>query len=92
MLYTNFSQFVKHQEHLISHEKNGFDYLEGQLLLNQGPPDLSFYPKPDQPRISSLVTKYGIVFCLEVAKYYDDFTADTVDKVYIYNIVIMMDI
>ncbi|KAG2718122.1 hypothetical protein I3760_03G206100 [Carya illinoinensis] len=91
ILYTNFSQFSKDQERLISannggrlttsHKNYGLDYVEGSLLLNQGPPDLSFYPKPDQPRISSLVTKYGIVFCLEVAKYYDDHTsAITVDK------------
>ncbi|KAJ1439862.1 FAD-linked oxidase-like, C-terminal [Sesbania bispinosa] len=76
LLYNDFSAFSRDQEHLITFDKrnetNGADYVEGMLLLNQPPLDLSFYPNPDQPRITSLVTQYGIIYILELAKYYDN--------------------
>ncbi|XP_008242393.1 PREDICTED: cytokinin dehydrogenase 4-like [Prunus mume] len=85
LLYSNFSAFSSDQELLISTsgkmERDGFDYVEGLLLMQQGPLDLSFYPVADQPRIASLVNKYGVVYTIEVVKYYDDSTRDTVDKV-----------
>ncbi|KAK7411933.1 hypothetical protein VNO78_03377 [Psophocarpus tetragonolobus] len=75
LLYSNFSAFCKDQEHLISFsgrkDTNGADYVEGILLLNQPPLDLSFYPASDKKRITSLVTQYGIIYILELAKYYD---------------------
>ncbi|KAE7998540.1 hypothetical protein FH972_003077 [Carpinus fangiana] len=84
MLYNDFSAFSRDQEHLISingrKQGNAFDYLEGMLLLNQAPPDVSFFPEPDQPRIISLVTQHGIIYCIEAAIYYDDRTVNTVDK------------
>jgi cytokinin dehydrogenase len=85
MLYNDFSAFSRDQEHLISinGRKQAFDYLEGMLLLNQAPPpDVSFFPEPDQPRIISLVTQHGIIYCIEAAIYYDDRTVNTVDKVH----------
>ena len=43
--------------------------------------DLSFYPTSDQPRITSLVTQYGIVYTLELVKYYDNSSQAHVDEV-----------
>ncbi|OMO67296.1 hypothetical protein CCACVL1_20638 [Corchorus capsularis] len=89
MLYNDFSGFTKDQELLISKngrkDKNALDYLEGSLLMDQGSPDnwrSSFFPPSDHPRITSLITKHRIIYCLEVVKhYYDhDQTKTTVDK------------
>ncbi|KAJ9697172.1 hypothetical protein PVL29_009097 [Vitis rotundifolia] len=80
MLYDDFSAFSRDQEHLIS--INGLDYLEGSVFLHNCPPNnwrSSFSPS-DYPRISSLVSKKGIIYCLEVVKYYDDLTSHTVDE------------
>lgn len=90
MLYSDFSDFTKDQEHLISvngRKQNNvpiLDYLEGSLLMNQGPPNnwrSSFFPSSDIPRIMSLATQSGIIYYIEVAKYYDDGTQHSVDKV-----------
>ncbi|XP_022960994.1 cytokinin dehydrogenase 2-like [Cucurbita moschata] len=85
MLYTNFSAFTSDQELLISNngkeKSNGLNYLEGLLLLELKAPDnSSFYPLPDQPKISSLISQYGIVYVLEVVKYYDQQSAGSVDQ------------
>lgn len=76
LLYNNFTAFSRDQEHLISFsERNEIiaaDYVEGMLLLNQPPLDLSFYAASDQQRITTLVTQYGIVYILELVKYYDN--------------------
>jgi len=75
LIYNDFSTFSTDQEHLISfnrrNDPNGADYVEGMLLLNKPPLILSFYPPSDQPRITSLVTQYGITYVLELVKYYD---------------------
>ena len=84
MLYHDFSAFSRDQEHLIS--INGLDYLEGSLFLHNCPPNnwrSSFSPS-DYPRVSSLISKKGIIYCLEVVKYYDDLTSHTVDEVRTY--------
>lgn len=88
MLYSDFSTFARDQERLISlngrKQSNALDYLEGSLMLNQGPPDnwrSSFFPQASHSRIISLVTKRGIIYCLEVSKYYDEHTETTVKKV-----------
>ena len=99
MLYNDFSAFARDQELLISingrKQKNALDYLEGLLLMDQGPPDnwrSSFFPLSDHSRIISLVTKHGIIYCLEVAKFYDDRTINSsVDKVHIYICIINND-
>ncbi|RVW76469.1 Cytokinin dehydrogenase 3 [Vitis vinifera] len=80
MLYHDFSAFSRDQEHLIS--IHGLDYLEGSRFLHNCPPNnwrSSFSPS-DYPRISSLISKKGIIYCLEVVKYYDDLTSHTVDE------------
>ncbi|CAK7352554.1 unnamed protein product [Dovyalis caffra] len=87
MLYSDFSAFTNDQERLISingrKQKDALDYLEGSLLMVQGPPNnwrSSFFPSSDISRIMSLLTEHAIIYCLEVAKYYDDGTRHTVDK------------
>ncbi|RDX64778.1 Cytokinin dehydrogenase 3, partial [Mucuna pruriens] len=84
LLYNDFSTFSGDQEHLISvngrNETNAADYVEGFLLLNQPPLDLSFYPAPDQPRITSLVSQYGIIYIIELVKYYDNSSQQHVDE------------
>ncbi|KAK7329022.1 hypothetical protein VNO77_23167 [Canavalia gladiata] len=87
LLYNDFSAFTKDQEQLISIDgkKQNFalDYLEGMLLMHQGPVNnwrSSFFPLADHPRIISQVTKHSILYCLEVAKYYDGQNENNVDK------------
>ncbi|XP_030487220.2 cytokinin dehydrogenase 3 [Cannabis sativa] len=88
MLYTNFSEFAEDQERLIKmndrKDKNALDYLEGSLLMNQGTPDnwrSSFFPPSDHPRIISKVTQNKIIYCLEIAKFYDDRSSQSIHKV-----------
>ncbi|KAJ4851134.1 hypothetical protein Tsubulata_003212 [Turnera subulata] len=87
MLYSDFSAFTKDQERLISingrKQNNALDYVEGSLLMARGPLNnwrSSFFPASDIPRITSLATQHGIIYTIEVAKYYDDWTQHTVDK------------
>lgn len=86
LLYNDFSAFSRDQELLISTNgrmgNDGFDYVEGFLLMQQGLVDLSFYPTADQQRITSLLNQYGILYTIELAKYYDDTTKKTIDKVH----------
>ncbi|KAI4297685.1 hypothetical protein L6164_037565 [Bauhinia variegata] len=84
MLYSDFLTFSKDQENLISFNKSKQnsvpDYIRGILLLNHPPLDLSFYPESDQPKITSLVTRFGIIYVLELVKYYDNESQKIVDK------------
>ncbi|XP_057753092.1 cytokinin dehydrogenase 3-like [Arachis stenosperma] len=84
LLYNKFTEFSGDQEHLIAmngrNETIGANYVEGFLLLNQPPLDLSFYPEADKPRITSLVTQYGIIYIIELVKYYDNTTQQHVHE------------
>ncbi|TKY72804.1 Cytokinin dehydrogenase 3 [Spatholobus suberectus] len=86
LLYNDFSAFTKDQEQLISitgrKQNIALDYLEGLLLMHQGPINnwrSSFFPLADHARIISLVTKHSVLYCLEVAKYYDGQNENSVD-------------
>ncbi|XP_052199911.1 cytokinin dehydrogenase 3-like isoform X2 [Diospyros lotus] len=82
LLYHDFSSFTRDQEHLISINK-GFDYVEGSLIMRKSPPNnwrSSFFSPSDQVLINSLVVKHGIIYCLEVVKYYDDLSVEYVDE------------
>ncbi|KAL6226696.1 hypothetical protein ACLB2K_000657 [Fragaria x ananassa] len=85
LFYSDFSAFSKDQELLIASKGKqgsiGFDYVEGFVLMPQGPVDLSFYSVADQPRITALLEQYGILYTIEIAKYYDDKAAKTIAKV-----------
>jgi cytokinin dehydrogenase len=87
-LYNDFGAFTKDQERLISikgiNKNSGLDYLEGMLLMHQGPINnwrSSFFPLSDHHRILSLVTQHRVLYCLEIAKYYDDHSENNVNKV-----------
>lgn len=93
MLYSDFSAFTRDEERLISingrDQSNALNYLEGQAMMSQGSPNnwrSSFFPESHLTRIASLLSNHGILYFLEVAKYYyDDPSRDSVDKViYIY--------
>ncbi|KAL1335503.1 hypothetical protein HN51_064373 [Arachis hypogaea] len=71
LLYSDFSAFTRDQERLISIK--ALDYLEGNLLMHQGPINnwrSSFFPLSDHLRIATLITKHKILYCLELSKYY----------------------
>ncbi|KAF8406882.1 hypothetical protein HHK36_006003 [Tetracentron sinense] len=81
MLYDDFATFTRDQEHLIS--IIGLDYVEGSLIMYQSPANngrSSFFSPTDHSRIASLATEHGIIYCLELAKYYDNFAVDTVSE------------
>ncbi|KAL5065867.1 hypothetical protein RYX36_027604, partial [Vicia faba] len=84
LLYNNFSTFSQDQEQLISfngiNETNAPNYIEGMLLLNQSPLDISFYPETDRSRVTSLITQYNIIYIIELVKYYDANSQDHVDQ------------
>ncbi|KAI3880668.1 hypothetical protein MKX03_008079 [Papaver bracteatum] len=93
MLYNDFSLFTRDQEHLISINTNdnghnhGLDYVEGSLMMDSSPNNWrssSFYSERDYRKITSLATKndgkHNIIYYLEVAKYYNDLTVNTIDK------------
>jgi len=93
LLYKDFSSFTKDQEQLISmngrKQNIGVDYVEGSLLMHQGPINnwrSSFFPLADHARIISLVTKHSVLYCLEVAKYYDGQSENNVDKVHLIHV------
>ncbi|KAL8160867.1 hypothetical protein V2J09_012356 [Rumex salicifolius] len=81
MLYVDFETFARDQEILISNNKdvqgilNGLNYIEGTLMFpkTSSPNNWrsDFFSLDDLTRISSLQTPNGIIYCLEVAKYYD---------------------
>ncbi|KFK40311.1 hypothetical protein AALP_AA3G358400 [Arabis alpina] len=82
MLYSDFNAFTKDQERLISLSNDfGVDYLEGQILMSNGFVDTSFFPTSQQSKIANLVKDHGIIYVLEVAKYYDDPTLPIIGQV-----------
>lgn len=84
LLYNNFSAFSSDQEHLISFS-TAADYVEGKLLFSQPPLELSFYPDSDHQRITSLVTQNGIIYIIELVKYYDSNSQAFVAKVVMFS-------
>ncbi|KZV46318.1 cytokinin dehydrogenase 3 [Dorcoceras hygrometricum] len=84
LIYNDFSKFTRDQEHLISLDNNGPNYVEGSLITDNSPPNnwrSSFYSSLHQSKISSLLkSNQGLLFSIEVVKYYDDLTANTIDE------------
>ncbi|KAF7851108.1 hypothetical protein BT93_L4545 [Corymbia citriodora subsp. variegata] len=85
MIYSDFSAFTTDQERLISRHRRDRDealnYVEGCLLLHRNAGNwISFFSPSDQPRLMSLLTEHKLLYCIEVAKYYDEQTQNTVDK------------
>ncbi|KAL0734936.1 hypothetical protein Bca4012_011146 [Brassica carinata] len=81
-LYTDFSEFTRDQERLIS-ETDGLHFLEGSVMLDHGPPDnwrSTYYPPSDHLRIVSMVKQHRVIYCLEVVKYYDETSQHSVNE------------
>ncbi|CAI9286084.1 unnamed protein product [Lactuca saligna] len=77
LIYKDFSKFTKDQEHLISID--GFDYVEGSLIMKNTPAS-DFFSPSDKSMINSLASENGILYCLEAVKYYDDHIINTIDE------------
>ncbi|XP_068652499.1 cytokinin dehydrogenase 3-like [Aristolochia californica] len=85
LMYQDFSAFSRDQEYLISMEEGGrgFDYLEGSLISDESLLNnwrSSFFSKADHARIRSFTTRHGLIYCLELSKYYDQTTAYSIDQ------------
>ncbi|XP_042047749.1 cytokinin dehydrogenase 3-like [Salvia splendens] len=83
MIYNDFSKFTRDQEHLISIK--GANYVEGSLLTDKSPPNnwrsSSFYSSSHQSKIGTLLkNNQGLLYSIELVKYYDDLTANTIDQ------------
>ncbi|KAK4404821.1 Cytokinin dehydrogenase 1 [Sesamum angolense] len=81
-LYSDFSIFTKDQELLIS-SKNAFDYVEGFVIINRtgllNNWRSSFNPK-DPVQANQFTSDGKILFCLEVAKYYNPEESEYIDQ------------
>ncbi|XP_073034890.1 cytokinin dehydrogenase 3-like [Primulina eburnea] len=84
LIYNDFSKFTRDQEHLISSDSNGPNYVEGSLITDNSPPNnwrSSFYSSFHQSKIRSLLkSNQGLLYSVEIVKYYNDLTADTIDE------------
>ncbi|RWW28428.1 hypothetical protein GW17_00007092 [Ensete ventricosum] len=81
-IYTDFGSFINDQELLISISSEGFDYVEGQLLMENGAAkNSSFFSERDSEKIKALAAELGAIYFLEGAIYYELATASLVDQV-----------
>lgn len=86
LIYTDFEDFTRDQEYLISlvdSNTRGFDYVEGSLFVGQSPINSwrsSFFSSVDLDRINTLATGDGLYF-IEGSMYYDDDRTFDMDKV-----------
>lgn len=83
LLYSNFSIFARDQEHLIS--SSSPNYVEGFIVTNETTPSslrssFSSYPNY-QNDIASMLKNKGLLYAIELVKYYDNQSASTIDKV-----------
>ncbi|KAK7411932.1 hypothetical protein VNO78_03376 [Psophocarpus tetragonolobus] len=69
---------MANQEYLVSYSKRNetiiADFVQGMIILNHPPVDLSFYQESDQQRINSLITQNDLIYYVEIVKYYDNTT------------------
>ncbi|KAL3625359.1 Cytokinin dehydrogenase [Castilleja foliolosa] len=85
LIYNDFEKFTRDQEHLISNDtKHGPNYVEGSLITDHSPPNnwrSSFYSPSDLSKLYSLLqSSNGLLYSLEVVKYYDHHNDDTIDQ------------
>ncbi|PIN17273.1 Proteins containing the FAD binding domain [Handroanthus impetiginosus] len=82
LIYTKFSTFTRDQEYLIS--TDGPNYVEGSIITHMSPPNnwrSSFYTSSDHTKVISLLERNnGLLYSIDVVKYYDDYTANTIDE------------
>lgn len=85
LIYTDFVSFTRDQELLISMSEEGFDYVEGSLLMRDhsliGNWRSSFFSDRDWEKVKLLASQFGAIYCLEGAVYYELATASSVDQV-----------
>lgn len=86
MLYSDFSEFTRDQEYLISLKMHGqkFDYVEGFVIVDEGLINnwrSSFFSPRNPLKITSLAahSNGGVLYCLEITKNYHD--GDSIDQV-----------
>ena len=83
VLYSEFSIFTRDQEYLISLQ-NKFDYIEGFVIINRtgllNNWRSSFNPK-DPVQASQFNSDGKILYCLEVAKYFNPDETDYMNQV-----------
>uniref|UniRef100_A0A804J851 cytokinin dehydrogenase n=1 Tax=Musa acuminata subsp. malaccensis TaxID=214687 RepID=A0A804J851_MUSAM len=84
LIYTDFVSFTRDQELLISMSEEGFDYVEGSLLMMDhsliGNWRSSFFSDRDWEKVKLLASQFGAIYCLEGAVYYELATASSVDQ------------
>ncbi|KAG8376151.1 hypothetical protein BUALT_Bualt09G0033400 [Buddleja alternifolia] len=81
LLYSDFSMFSRDQERLIS--GNAPNFVEGFIVTNENVTNewRSFFSSPsNQSDIVSLFKKQGLLYAIELVKYYDNRTVKTIDK------------
>ncbi|KAL0338945.1 UNVERIFIED_CONTAM: Cytokinin dehydrogenase 3, partial [Sesamum angustifolium] len=81
LIYSNFSIFSRDQEHLIS--STSPNYVLGFLIIDENTTNQwrsSFSSPSRQSDIAALLKKQGILYSIELVKYYDNQTASTIDK------------
>ncbi|KAL0308486.1 UNVERIFIED_CONTAM: Cytokinin dehydrogenase 2 [Sesamum radiatum] len=81
LIYSNFSIFTRDQEHLIS--STSPNYVQGFLIIDENTTNQwrsSFSSPSRQSDIAALLKKQGILYSIELVKYYDNQTASTIDK------------
>lgn len=87
VLYSEFSLFSEDQEHLISLEKS-FNYIEGFVLINRtglvNNWRSSFNPK-DPVQASQFISDGKVLYCLELAIYFNPEETNAVDQVKLVN-------
>ncbi|KAG6538865.1 cytokinin dehydrogenase 6-like [Zingiber officinale] len=73
LFYTDFDSLTSDQEFLISlRDTVGFDYVEGQVLLNhQQVDDPNFFSIEEAERINQLTAEFNAMYLLEVAVFFD---------------------
>ncbi|KAL8498120.1 hypothetical protein ACS0TY_021448 [Phlomoides rotata] len=85
IIYNDFSTFIRDQEHLIStdHMTNSPNYVEGSVITENSPINnwrSSFYSPSQLFKMANLMKmKQGNLYSIDLVKYYDDQTADTID-------------
>ncbi|XVF07169.1 hypothetical protein REPUB_Repub06bG0115300 [Reevesia pubescens] len=85
VLYSEFSIFSNDQEHLLS-SQNSFDYIEGFVIINRtgllNNWRSSFNPK-DPIQASQFSSDGKILYCLEMAKYFNPDDTDILNQRYL---------
>ncbi|KAK8943109.1 Cytokinin dehydrogenase 5 [Platanthera zijinensis] len=84
VLYSDFGSFTRDQEHLISlYGRQRFDYVEGFVIVDEGLINnwrTSFFSTSNPVKISMIGKGNHILYCLELAKNYDQTNVEVIDE------------